>query len=54
MKPVSEFCKHSFHRSEEGARLLPWKLKALLGVNVLRPQWAEALVRRAVGKQSRD
>ena len=34
--------------------VLPWKLKALLGVNVLRPQWAEALVRRAVGRQQRD
>lgn len=33
--------------------VLPWKLKALLGVNLLRPQWAEALIRRAVGKQER-
>ncbi|MEC8931564.1 MAG: SDR family oxidoreductase [Candidatus Latescibacterota bacterium] len=34
--------------------VLPWKLKALLGVNVVRPKWAEALIRRAVGKQARD
>ncbi len=34
--------------------VLPWKLKALLGVNALKPQWAEALIRRAVGKQERD
>ncbi|MBT3345638.1 MAG: SDR family oxidoreductase [Gemmatimonadetes bacterium] len=33
--------------------VLPWKLKALLGVNLLRPQMAEALIRRAVGKQER-
>jgi short-subunit dehydrogenase len=34
--------------------VLPWKLQALLGLKALRPQWAEAFVRRAVRKQPRD
>lgn len=31
--------------------VIPWKLKLLIAVNALKPQWAEAVVRRAMNKQ---
>ena len=31
--------------------VMPWKLKLLTAVYALRPQWAEAVIRRALRKQ---
>ncbi|MEC7227566.1 MAG: hypothetical protein VXW00_11905, partial [Candidatus Latescibacterota bacterium] len=31
--------------------VMPWKLKLLTAVYALRPQWAEAVIRRAMNKQ---
>ncbi len=33
--------------------VMPWKLKLLAAVYALRPQWAESVILRAIGKQDR-
>lgn len=32
--------------------IMPWKLKLLLGLNLVRPRWAEAIINGAVRKQN--
>jgi short-subunit dehydrogenase len=40
----------AMHR-RESELIIPWKLKLLLLLNLLRPQWAESLIKGAMGKQ---
>ena len=37
--------------NRESQLIIPWKLKLLLLLNLLRPRWAESLIKGAMGKQ---
>jgi hypothetical protein len=34
--------------------VMPWKLKLLAAVYALKPQWAEAVIKRAMSKQDHE
>ena len=41
-------------RKRQSELIIPWKLKLLLLLNLLRPKWAEALIKGAMGKQKEN